>query len=88
MARLPLSFAFLPDTLYLRRSSSLVFPPKSTMDQGMPAIKVFLLRHHHPLKMLLLILDARRRRMRHPPPELWELLICAELLSNDYQKND
>ncbi len=72
--RLPLSFAFLPDTLRLLSLQSLVFPPASISGEGMPAIKAFLLMHHQPLKSLLLILSARRRRMRHLPPELWVLI--------------
>jgi len=81
VTRLPLSFAFLPDTLCLLSSPSLVFPPARIIRQGMPATKAFLLLCHHPLKILLLILAARRCRLRHPPPELWEL-IHNEFLSH------
>jgi hypothetical protein len=81
LTKLPLSFAFLPDTLKFAPSQSVVFPPACTMDEGLPAIKAFLLNRHHPLKMLLLALAARRRRMRHLPPELW-MLIRDEFLAN------
>jgi len=75
LKRLPFSMTRLPDglALYYRNIVS-TFPPKDVVEQGMPAIKAFLLTHHHPLKMLYLILSARRRRMRHPPAELWALI--------------
>jgi len=79
---LPLSLAFLPDTLCLVPSQFLVFPPASITCQGMATITAFLLRHNHPLKTLLLVLAVRRRRLRPLPPELWELLIRDEFLSS------
>ncbi len=47
LTRLPLSVAFLPDTLNLVRSQSLVFPPLRIARQGIPAIKAFLVHDPH-----------------------------------------
>jgi hypothetical protein len=75
LARLPLSFAYLPlHTLHMRGCSALTSPPVAVVRQGMPAIETFLLAHYPQVKMMFLVLAARRRRMRHLPAELWVLI--------------